>query len=115
MLASEIVNYTASGTRRGTIQVSAGYEAPTQKVRDALILAAEVDKVLVDPAPFSAVESYGDNAINYILRFWTKSEDFWDVYYQVNQRIKDIFDRQDIPMTYPHLNVHFDREFVEKQ
>ena len=37
------------------------------------------------------------------------------MYYQVNQRIKDIFDRQDIPMTYPHLNVHFDREFVEKQ
>lgn len=115
VLASEIVNYTASGTRRGTIQVSAGYEAPTQKVRDALILAAEVDKVLVDPAPFSAVESYGDNAINYILRFWAKSEDYWDVYYQVNQRIKDVFDQQNIPMTYPHLNVHFDREFVEKQ
>lgn len=113
VLASEVVNYTASGTRRGQIQVGAGYEAPTQKVLDALVLAATVDNALLEPAPFAAVESYGDNAINYLVRFWAKTEDYWDVYFQVNQRIKDVFDEQGIPMTYPHLNVHFDQEYLD--
>lgn len=115
VLASEVVNYSANDTRRAEIQVSAGYDAPTQKVIDALVLAATVDNALLEPAPFAAVDSYGDNAINYILRFWTKTEDYWDVYFKVNQRIKDVFDEQGIPMTYPHLNVHFDKEFVESR
>lgn len=115
VLASEVVNYSANDTRRAEIKVSAGYDAPTQKVIDALALAATVDNALLEPAPFAAVDSYGDNAINYVLRFWTKTEDFWDVYFNVNQRIKDIFDEQGIPMTYPHLNVHFDKEYLEAQ
>lgn len=113
VVASEIVNYTTTGTRRGEILVSAGYDAPTQKVLDALVQAAMVDKALPDPAPFAAVKSYDDNAIGYTLRFWAKTEDFWDVYFRVNQRIKDVFDAEGIPMTYPHLNVHFDPEFLE--
>ena len=113
VVASEVVNYTASGSRRAQINVSAGYDAPTQKVIDALLQAAQVDKTLLEPAPFAALDSYGDNAINYILRFWAKTDDYWEVYFKVNQRIKDIFDSQGIPMTYPHLNVHFDKEFIE--
>ena len=115
VLASEVVNYSANDTRRAEIQVSAGYDAPTQKVIDALVLAATVDNALLEPAPFAAVVSYGDSAINYTLRFWAKTEDYWDVYFKVNQRIKDIFDEQGIPMTYPHLNVHFDKEFLESR
>lgn len=113
VLASEVVNYSANDTRRAEIKVSAGYDAPTQKVIDALALAATVDNALLEPAPFAAVDSYGDNAINYTLRFWAKTEDYWDVYYKVNQRVKDIFDEQGITMTYPHLNVHFDKEYLE--
>lgn len=115
VLASEVVNYSANDTRRAEIKVSAGYDAPTQKVIDALALAATVDNTLLEPAPFAAVDSYGDNAINYVLRFWTKTEDYWDVYYKVNQRVKNIFDEQGIPMTYPHLNVHFDKEYLERR
>lgn len=115
VLASEVVNYSANDTRRAEIQVSAGYDAPTQKVIDALVLAATVDNALLEPAPFAAVVSYWDNAINYTLRFWSKTEDYWDVYFKVNQRVKDIFDEQGIPMTYPHLNVHFDKEFLESR
>ena len=115
VLASEVVNYSANDTRRAEIQVSAGYDAPTQKVIDALVLAATVDNALLEPAPFAAVVSYVDYAINYTLLFCANTEDYWDVYFKVNQRIKDIFDEQGIPMTYPHLNVHFDKEFLESR
>lgn len=115
VMSATVINYSANPTRRAELRVSASYDAPTQKVIDALVQAATVDNALLDPAPFAAVDSYGDNAINYILRFWAKTPDYWNVYFTVNQRVKDIFDQQGIEMTYPHLNVHFDPSFTEKR
>lgn len=109
VVAAQIVNYSCTGTRRISMEICASYEAPTQKVIDALLLAGTVDKALLQPAPFAAVDSYGESAIRYVLRIWTKTEDYWDVYYLVNQRVKNIFDEHGIRMTYPHLNVHLDK------
>ena len=106
VVAAQIVNFSAAQTRRVEVAVSASYEAPTQKVIDALVLAGTVDHVLTDPAPRAVVTAYGDSAISYSLRLWVNTPDYWDVYFQVNQRVKDIFDQQEIEMTYPHLNVH---------
>lgn len=106
VVAAQIVNYTAAGTRRVDVAVTASYNAPTQKVIDALVQAGTMDNVLLTPAPCAYVESYGDSAIAYSLRVWVKSEDYWDVYFALNQRVKDVFDEQGIEMTYPHLNVH---------
>ena len=107
---SQIVNYSSADTRRVDFAVSASYDVPTQKVLDALVQAGTMDPVLLEPAPFSAVDSYGESAINYVLRVWVHNADYWDVYFAVNKRIKDIFDQQEIEMTYPHLNVHLQQK-----
>ncbi len=109
VVAAQVVNYTTLGTRRVDIPVSAGYDAPTQKVLDALIQVGTMDNVLLEPAPSAVILNYGDSAIDYSLRLWVKSADYWDVYFTATQRVKDIFDAQGIPMTYPHLNVHLDK------
>ena len=109
VVAAQIVNYSASETRRVEVVASASYTVPTQKVIDALVLAGTVDDVLLDPAPVAVITEYGESAIRYSLRLWVKNADYWDVYFQVNQRVKNIFDEQDIAMTYPHLNVHLDK------
>ncbi len=109
VVAAQIVNYSASETRRVEVVASASYTVPTQKVIDALVLAGTVDNVLLDPAPVAVVTEYGESAIRYSLRLWVKNADYWDVYFQVNQRVKNIFDEQGIAMTYPHLNVHIDK------
>ena len=109
VVAAQIVNYSAAETRRVEIPASASYEVPTQKVIDALVLAGTVDNVLLDPAPAAVVTAYGDSAIQYSLRLWVKTADYWDVYFAVNQRVKNIFDEQGITMTYPHINVHLDK------
>lgn len=109
VVAAQIVNYSAAPTRRVEVVVSASYDAPTQKVIDALVQAGTVDNVLLDPAPKAVISSYGESAITYSLRLWVKNPDYWDVYFQVNQRVKTIFDEQGIAMTYPHLNVHLDK------
>lgn len=109
VVAAQIVNYSISETRRVEVTASASYDMPIQKVVDALLLAGAVDNVLDDPAPAAVVTAYGESAINYSLRLWVKNSDYWDVYFEVNQRIKKIFDEQGIVMTYPHLNVHIDK------
>lgn len=107
--AAQVVNYSSADSRRVELTVTASYDAPTQKVLDALVLAGTVDNALLNPAPSAVIVSYDDSAIRYSLRIWVKPGDYWDVYFQVNQRIKDVFDQQGIEMTYPHLNVHLDR------
>lgn len=109
VVAAQIINYSAAETRRVEVLVSASYTVPTQKVIDALALAGTVDNVLLTPAPQAVVTNYGESAIQYSLRVWVKTEDYWDVYFTINQRVKNIFDEQDIAMTYPHLNVHLDK------
>lgn len=109
VVAAQIVNYSASETRRVDVNVSASYDAPVQKVLDALVLAGTQDNVLLEPAPFAVVTAYGDSAIQYSLRVWTNNADYWDVYFAVTQNVKKIFDERGIVMTYPHLNVHLDK------
>ena len=106
VVAAEIVNYSAEETRRVSIDVSVGQEVAPQKVIDALVLAGTVDNALLDPAPAAVVSGYVDSAISYSLRVWVKTDDYWDVFFLVNQRVKQIFDEQGIAMARPHMNVH---------
>ena len=89
--------------------MAATYDIPSQKVLDALVLAGTMDNVLLDPAPSAVISSYGDGLVNYSLRVWVKTEDYWDVHHGINRRIFDLFRQNNIEMTYPHLNVHLDK------
>ena len=110
VVASQIVNYSTSGTRRVDINVSASYDAPIETVKAALLEAARVEGVTDTPAaPFAAVSGYGESAINYTLRAWTSAEKYWDVFFAINENIKAEFDKAGVEMTYPHLNVHIDK------
>ena len=109
VVAAQIVNYSSADSRRVEIAVSASSNSPTQQVLDALVPAGTVDNALLEPAPAAGITGYGDSAISYNLRVWVKPADYWDAYFLVMQRIKDIFDQQGIEMTYPHLNVHLDK------
>ena len=109
VVSADITNYTTTGTRRLSIDVSASYDAPTEKVLEALRDAANVPGILEDPAPFVALTGYGDHAITYTVRVWTKTEDYWTVHYAIHERIRECFAAHGVAMTHPHLNVHLDK------
>ncbi len=109
VVSAQIVNFSVSGTRRVDVAVSASYTEDPEKVIAALVEAGKVPGILADPAPFAAVTNYGQSAIDYTLRVWCKSEDYWDVFFAVNQNVKATLDEQKVAMTYPHLNVHLDK------
>lgn len=109
VVSSQIVNYTVTGTRRIDINVAASYDAPVDKVLDALKIAGDVEGILPENGVFTNVTEYGDHAIAYVVRVWCKSEVYWDVHKAITLKIKKVFDEQDIAMTYPHLNVHIEK------
>lgn len=109
VVGGDIVNYSITGTRRLDIPVTAVYTEPSQKVLAALMEATIHDKVLLDPAPATLIDSYGDNTVGYILRVWTKTEDYWNVRNDIMLKVREIFAAQDIKMVYPHIHVYTEK------
>ena len=106
--SAQITNFSAAGTRRMELTVSASYDSPVETVKAALLRAANTPTTLFTPAPFVGVKEYADSAIVYILQVWAATEDYWTTYYTINEAISREFAQDHIVMTYPHLNVHLD-------
>ena len=104
--ASVIINYSTQSKRRMDLTVSASYDAPTELVLEALREAAAIPQVLPDEPSMFRLSGYGDSAINYLLRVWTTTADYWDAYFDILERVRTSFEARGIEMTYPHLNVH---------
>lgn len=107
--SAQIVNYTVTGKRRVDFSITASYDAPAEKVLEALAEAAKVPTVLEGEEVFVAVMNYGDSSIEYVLRVWSTTDDYWTTFFQINQNIKTVFDAKGIEMTYPHLNIHMSK------
>ena len=106
--AAKIINYTAVTNRRVDLTFTASYDDAAETVKAALLKAADLPQVYKDPAPFAAVNRYGDSAIEYVLRVWTAATDYWDVYFAIVENVRVRFEEAGISMTYPHLNDHLD-------
>ena len=109
VVAAEIVNYTVAGTRRLDITVTASYDAEPEDVIKTLLKAVEGEPIITENAPFAALTNYGESSIEYVLRVWTKNEDYWNVNFSLLSKLKPMFKEAGIEMTYPHLNVHIDK------
>lgn len=102
-----ITNYSTKPTRRVDINVSIGYGDDIKHARKVLLeLAAADERVLKDPAAVVYMTSLGDNAVNMSLRMWTKSGDFWGVFFDIQEQTKEAFDREGIVFPYPQRTVH---------
>ena len=105
-----VVNYSKGGTRRVDWTFTISYGDDYDKAKAVLTQFMSEDKrIKQDPAPFVALNNLADSAVEIVVRAWVDGGDYWDVYFAVNQRVKQIFDEQHIAMTYPHLNVHLDK------
>ena len=86
---------------------TASYDAPTATVRKAINeTLAQFPQIMADPAPVIFLSNYGASSIEYVVRAWTSSADYWDVYFGVMEGVRESFARNGVEMTYDHLNVH---------
>jgi len=102
-----IVNYSAKETRRVDMTFGAAYDADIKHVRDVLqgIISGDA-RVLADPEPMIAVSELGDNSVNYVVRVWVKSADYWGVFFDTTEAVKLRFDEEGIGIPYPTRDVH---------
>ena len=109
--AAKIVNYTTQPRRRVDLNFTASYDAPTQTVKAAIREVVDaIPQVLRDPEPAIWLSAYQSSSIQYVVRVWTANADYWDVYYALQEGVRESFERYGVEMTYEHLNVHLMRD-----
>lgn len=102
-----IVNYTAADKRQLELKFRVSYHAPQAAVKECIArVVGEHPKTLPTPAPLIRVSAYQTSGVEYILRAWCATEDYWDIYYDLLEQVKEAFDAAGVEMTYDHLNVH---------
>ena len=98
-----IVNYSTEGTRRVDLTFGVSYDSDIKKTKEVLMnVISAHPKVINDPVPTVNVLELADSSINFTVRPWCKTEDYWTVYFDVTEQTKEALDTAGIEIPYPH-------------
>jgi small conductance mechanosensitive channel len=107
IMNSIITNYSANDTRRVDLTVGVSYEDDLDKVRSTIQSLVDADeRILKDPACTIAVAALADSSVNFTVRPWVKTSDYWSVMFDLTEAIKKRFDEEDISFPFPQRDVH---------
>jgi small conductance mechanosensitive channel len=111
IIGGNIVNYSKEPIRRIDLVIGVGYEDDLKLVKSTLeeILASD-ERILKDPAPAVALAELADSSVNFNVRPWVKSADYWAVRSDLLEKIKLTFDEKGINIPYPQMDVHIDQK-----
>ncbi|OZS42286.1 small-conductance mechanosensitive channel MscS [Photobacterium sanguinicancri] len=111
VIGSPITNYSRHATRRIDYVIGVSYDADLKKTKEVLtrVVAAE-PRVLKDPEPTVGVVALADSSVNFVVRPWVKTEDYWGVYFDLLQAIKEELDKENIGIPYPQMDVHLNKQ-----
>ncbi len=102
-----IINYSTQKTRRVDMVVGVSYDADLKEVRSILQEIVDQDKrILRDPEPQIVVGELADSSVNFYVRVWVESGDYWGVYFDANETVKIRMDAAGIGIPYPQRDVH---------
>ena len=107
VLSGNIVNYTRTGQRRIDLVIGVGYSSDLKKTRAVIEQVLQSDeRILKDPAWTIGVLALADSSVNFAVRPWAKSSDYWDVYFSLHENIKMALDEAGIEIPFPQRDVH---------
>lgn len=110
LTASNIINYNANSTRRVDLEICVSYDSDIEEVKKILKnIVDENEKILKDDRNLIRLLKHDSSSLNFIIRSWVKTEDYWDVYFDLMENIKKTFDENNIKIPYPQLDVHLDK------
>lgn len=105
--AGSVINYSHEPLRRVDRTFTASYESSTEDVKAAIEAAiAKDERILADPAPFVRLLEYKGSTVEYVVRVWCKNADYWDVYFNLNENVRESFAEKGVKFSYEHVNVH---------
>ena len=105
--SENIVNYSTKGTRRLELIVSTAYGTKISTVKKTVLdVIARHGEILDTPAPMVRLKEQGDSALNFVVRVWVKSSDYWNVNFDLNEELYEAFEENGIDIPFPQLDVH---------
>lgn len=109
IFGSTIENVTFHDTRRVEVVVGTDYPANIEQTREVLINAVkDIEGVHAEPAPVAYLTGLGGSSIDWSVRIWTNTPDFWAVRERATQAVKNALDEAGIGIPYPQMDVHLD-------
>lgn len=105
---SSMINYSTEDERRVDWSFGIGYGDKTEQAKDLLHkLMDEDSRILKTPAePFVAVSELADSSVNFAVRAWVKAEDYWPVFFDMNEKVYNTFNKEGINIPFPQMDVH---------
>lgn len=106
-----VVDYSSESSRRVELIFSVSYDSDIETVKQTLLDTASAHPlVLKDPAPFARLSKQNDSSLDFVLRVWCQSGDYWTVNFDLNEEVKKVFDQKGIEIPFPQMDVHLDRD-----
>lgn len=116
IIGSNIINYSNKPTRRVSLVFGIDYNDDLKLAKETLMQIIKEDKrVLQEPAPFVAVGELADNSVNFVFRVWVKTEEYWDVHFDMLEKVKLAFDDKGISIPFPQMSIHLQEQKTEGQ
>jgi len=107
IVGGNIINYSMKEQRRVDHVFGIGYGDDLKLAKETLMeIMQEDERVLEDPAPFVAVSELGDSSVNFVFRAWVNTDDYWDVYFDMLEKVKLTFDEKGISIPFPQMDIH---------
>ncbi|MEZ8369957.1 small-conductance mechanosensitive channel MscS [Vibrio splendidus] len=110
VIGSPITNYSRHDTRRIDLMIGVSYNADLQKTKALLTKICESDeRVLKEPGVQVGVHTLADSSVNFVVRPWVSTADYWNVYFDLMQAIKEGLDNEGIEIPFPQMDVHMNK------
>jgi len=114
--SNSLTNFSKKETRRVDLVVGVDYDSNIQEVKSTILeMVSKNDKVLNLPEPFVGLGEYGDSSINFYVRLWVNSPDYWSVYFDFQENLKVKFDEKGIEFPYPHMDLNIYKDIKAKK
>ncbi len=107
VMGGNITNFSAHETRRVDMTFGVGYGDDLDKVEQVILkVLSEDPRILTDPAPTVAVSEHGESSVNFVVRPWAKTADYWGVFFDIHKKMKQRFDEEGISIPFPQRDLH---------
>ena len=106
-----MTNYTTEPTRRVDRTFGIGIGDNVDKAKEVIKSLCDQDpRILKVPELFIAVSALADSSVNFTVRAWVKSDDYWGVFFEMNEKVYKAFDQEGLNIPFPQMDVHLHRD-----
>ena len=108
---ADVINITSQPTRRVDMNVGVAYSSDLKKVRKVVLaILAKDSRVHSDPEPVVVLTNFGDSSLDLVIRAWTDTDCYWEVYHETLEKIKETFEKEQIEIPFPQRVVYHMKE-----